>query len=85
MYGGLQAAIGVLCVLGFLHEEWRESALVALGFLTAGLALARILGIAMGSGVEAYTLFAVLFEVATATLALGLRGRARRADAAGPA
>ncbi|MDJ0789695.1 MAG: DUF4345 family protein [Myxococcota bacterium] len=77
MYGGLQAALGVLCGLGCLRLEWRDPALIALGFLTAGLALARIAGVALGSGVEPYTAVAVAFEVASAGLAFGLRARLR--------
>lgn len=72
MYGGLQAAIGTLCLLGVVSPAWRTHALVALGFLTAGLGLARLFGVAAGGGMSAYTVAALVFEFASAGLALAL-------------
>ncbi|UCE85657.1 MAG: DUF4345 family protein [Deltaproteobacteria bacterium] len=76
MYGGLQAAIGALCGLGCVSPAWRGHALVALGFLTAGLGLARLAGVAAGGGLSAYTAGALILEFASAGLALAFaRGR----------
>ena len=55
MYGGLQAAIGLLATLGALRAAWRRPALVALGFLTAGLCAARLAGLALDGGFSSYT------------------------------
>ena len=70
MYGGLQAALGVLCALGCASATWRGHALVALGFLTAGLGLARLAGLAAGGGLSSYTAMALVLEFASAGLAL---------------
>lgn len=70
MYGGLQAAIGVLCALGSVSPTWRGHALITLGFLTAGLGLARLAGVAAGGGLSSYTAVALVFEFGSAGLAL---------------
>jgi Domain of unknown function (DUF4345) len=70
MYGGLQAAIGVLCALGCFSPAWRGHALVALGFLTAGLGSARLAGVLAGGGLSSYTVMALVFELTSAGLAL---------------
>ncbi len=81
MYGGLQAAIGMLCALCCASPAWRGHALVALGFLTAGLGFARLAGVAAGGGLSTYTAFALIFEFASAGLALTF-ARVRRGPAA---
>lgn len=75
MYGGLQAGIGALCVAGCAARAWRGHALVALAFLTAGLGLARLAGVAAGGGLSAYTAAALVLELASAGLALALYRR----------
>ena len=70
MYGGLQAAIGALCALGCISLAWRNHALVALGFLTAGLGLARLAGAVASGDLSSYTTTALIFEFASAGLAL---------------
>ena len=82
MYGGLQAAIGVLCLCGCLSPAWRPSALTALVFLAAGLGLGRLVAVAAGAGVSSYTAVALVFEFATAGLALALLRRRPAAAAA---
>jgi len=72
MYGGLQVAIGVLCVLGCISSAWRRHALIALGMLTAGLFLGRSAGVAVGGGLSSYTAAALAIESASAVLALTL-------------
>ena len=74
MYGGLQAALGALCALGFLNPDYRRTALVALLFLVLGLGIARLAGAALDDGFSAYTGMAFAFEFGTAALvAVALR------------
>ena len=42
MYGGLQTAVGVLCLLGAFRENLRSTALTALLFIFSGLAVVRV-------------------------------------------
>jgi hypothetical protein len=70
MYGGLQVSIGTLCALGCFSAAWRGHALVALGFLAAGLGLARLAGVIAGGGLSSYTTMALIIEFASAGLAL---------------
>lgn len=76
MYGGLQAAIGVLALAGFSREGFATSALLAIGFLTAGLCSTRLLGVAFDGDFSAYTGGALAFEALSALFAFWLlRGR----------
>ncbi len=76
MYGGVQAAIGGLCALGFVNPDYRRTALVALLFLTLGLGIARLGGAVLDDGFSAYTGMGFAFEFGTAAwVALALRGR----------
>ena len=62
MYGGLQTAVGVLCALGAMVERYRHSALTALLFIFAGLAVVRVtLGLTHGD-FSGYNVFAMSFE-----------------------
>jgi len=76
MYGGLQAAIGLLCAAGLLWRSLERSALLTLCFLTGGLCLSR-LAAGLTSGVDSYTFTALLFEgttvILTAWLLVGAR------------
>jgi hypothetical protein len=72
MYGGLQIAIGVLCVLGYTASAWRHQALTTLGMLTAGLGLARLVGVAAGGGLSSYTAAALAIEFASTAVAFTL-------------
>lgn len=77
MYGGVQAALGLLCALGFANPEYRRTALVALLFLTLGLGLARLGGAVLDDGFSAYTGMGFAFEFGTVALVVfALRGRA---------
>lgn len=69
MYGGLQVAIGVLCLLGCISSSWQRNALTTLGMLTAGLGLARLAGVAAGGGLSSYTAAALAIESASTVLA----------------
>ena len=62
MYGGLQAALGLLALAGALRDDWRRHALAGLLFACAGLGSARLLA-AIGAGeLSLYTAFALAFE-----------------------
>lgn len=64
MYGGLQVAVGVMCVLGLLRARFEQVALHALLFIFAGLAVVRVsLGLSRGD-YSSYTVFAMSYEAA---------------------
>ncbi|HEY8514754.1 MAG TPA: DUF4345 domain-containing protein [Candidatus Binatia bacterium] len=72
MYGGLQAAIGVLALLATLRHDLRRTALVTLAFLTGGLFTGRVSAVVVGGGISAYTVGALLLEVTLAGLSTAL-------------
>jgi hypothetical protein len=74
-YGGLTAALGALALLGALAPGWARQALVTLGTACAGLGIARLAGAALDGGVGAYTVQALVLELATLSLALWLLRR----------
>ena len=76
MYGGLQAALGALALAGVLRESLRRPALVTLGFLASGLALARLGGVALDGALSTYTITGLGFEIATAALSSFFLSRA---------
>ena len=64
MYGGLQVAVGVMCLMGLLRKPFEQVALYALLFIFAGLAVVRVsLGLTQGD-FSGYTVFAMSFETA---------------------
>jgi len=78
MYGGLQAALGVLAVFGALRPTWVRPALVAIAFATAGLGSARLVGTLLDGGVSSYTTTALGFEFSSAAIAFVLLHRATK-------
>lgn len=62
MYGGLQTAVGVLCLFAVIRQSLERHALVALLFIFGGLAIPRITLGLMNSDFSNYTLFAMGFE-----------------------
>lgn len=62
MYGGLQAALGLLAFAGMQREALRRPALVTLFTVTAGLGLARLLGAFNDGAWSGYTLMGLVFE-----------------------
>jgi hypothetical protein len=85
MYGGLQAAIGLLAAAGALRRAaLARPALVALAFLWTGLATARLAGLALDGGLSSYTALALGLETLSA-LAAALLLRRRPALAPPPA
>lgn len=75
MYGGLQAAIGVLCAAGFRSAAWRQHALVAVGVLAAGLGSARLVAALIEGEFSSYTSGALVFEFLIASVAITLARR----------
>jgi len=65
MYGGLQAAIGSVALLGVLRSEAARSALQLLLVVGAGLGGARLLGAGLDGGVTSYTGMALVLELGT--------------------
>ena len=75
MYGGLQAALGVLAGAALFRPSLQRPALVALSFVCAGLFLARLLGALLGAEFSAYTVLGLLFELLSSTFATRLLTR----------
>ena len=71
MYGGLQAAIGVLALAAALRRDLQRTALVTLAFLAGGLFSARALGALVDGGLSAYTIGALVLEVGLTVLSVG--------------
>ena len=78
MYGGLQAAVGVLALCGLVGgAAMCRVALIALCALPAGLAVGRLVGVLMDGDPTGYTLGALGFELVLAiSAALLLRQEA---------
>lgn len=72
MYGGLQSAVGALALAGALRPALAPHALLALGALAAGLALARTVAAALAGSFESYTLGALALEWTMLAAVLGL-------------
>jgi len=64
MYGGLQVAVGMLCLMGILKRSLAVVALHALLFIFAGLATVRVSLALMHGDLVGYTLFASIYETA---------------------
>jgi len=75
MYGGLQAGVGPLCALGAARSARTGPALRALLFLTGGLGLARLVGVAGAGTLDGYHAFALGLEGLSAGLAAWLLAR----------
>ena len=75
MYGGLQAALGTLCLLALLRDRYAQPALIAVAFLTTGLFVARLYGVSVDGGLSGYTTGALVFEGASASIAFFLVSR----------
>lgn len=76
MYGGLQAGIGALALLGCLRDGERRAALLALAFLCAGLGSARLAGLLTDGGFSAYTAGGLFFEWLSSGFAIHFARRA---------
>lgn len=72
MYGGLQAALGVLAFAGMQRASLFRPALVTLATVTAGLGSARLLGALTDGAWSAYTLMGLVFEIGSLLWAASL-------------
>lgn len=81
MYGGLQAAVGALALVGALRPALSPHAVLALGALAAGLALSRTASALIASSYEPYTLGALALEWTMLLAAAWLWPRTREATA----
>jgi hypothetical protein len=72
MYGGLQAALGVLAAAGMQRASLTRPALITLATVTAGLGGARLLGAFSDSAWSAYTLMGLVFEIGSVLWAASL-------------
>ncbi len=77
MYGGLQAAIGLLALGGMVRATLTRPALTTLAFLCAGLASTRTLGALADGEVSSYTAMALALEWGSTVTAVWLLRRAR--------
>ncbi|MBY0276845.1 DUF4345 family protein [Candidatus Binatia bacterium] len=62
MYGGLQAAIGLLALAAVLRRDLERTALTALAFLALGLFTGRLFGAFRDGGLSGYTIGALVLE-----------------------
>jgi hypothetical protein len=69
MYGGLQAALGLLAFASMQRESLRRPALIALFTVTAGLGIARLLGAVNDGAWSMYTVLGLVFEWGSAAWA----------------
>jgi Domain of unknown function (DUF4345) len=75
MYGGLEAAIGLLAAGAVVNPSLRRPALLMLAFLCTGLGSARLIGVVLDGTLTAYTAFALVLELGSAALAAWLLAR----------
>jgi hypothetical protein len=79
MYGGLQAAIGLLALAGAVRPALAPYALATLGAVCAGLGIARLGAAAVGGAFSDYTNMALALELVTLACVLALWKRAQPA------
>ncbi|MBM4385376.1 MAG: DUF4345 family protein [Deltaproteobacteria bacterium] len=77
MYGGLQAAVGLLALAGALRPAVAPYALVMLGVASAGLGVARLGAATIGSAFSQYTVMALALELGSLAIVLALWKRAQ--------
>lgn len=75
MYGGLQAALGVLAGAALLRPSLQRPALLTLAFVCGGLFTARLLGALLGADFSSYTMLGLLFELLSSAFATRLLAR----------
>lgn len=72
MYGGLQAAFGVLMLSSARDPRIAIAGLAAAACVMPGLGLARLAGVVMDGSVSAYTIGALVFELGSSAVAISL-------------
>jgi multidrug transporter EmrE-like cation transporter len=75
MYGGLQAALGVLAGAAVYQQSLQRPALLTLSFVCAGLFMARLLGAVLDAQFSSYTVMGLLFELLSSAFATRLLAR----------
>ena len=75
MYGGLQAALGLLAFAAMQRPALTRPALVTLATVTAGLGSARLLGAVIDGAWSGYTLMGLVFEAGSVAWATALLRR----------
>ena len=80
MYGGLQAAVGVLALWAGVSAAWRTQGLTALLFLYGGMGLVRLASAAVTHEFSTYVIGALCFELPSALIAWALLRREVRPD-----
>lgn len=75
MYGGLQAAFGLLLFAAWRDPRLTVAGLATVAFVMPGLALARLLGVALGGGISTYTAGALVFEIVSSVFAISMLRR----------
>jgi hypothetical protein len=76
MYGGVQAAVGLVALAGALRPALAPCALVMLGAACAGLGIARLGAAAIGGAFSDYTVMALGLELGSLAIVLALWKRA---------
>jgi hypothetical protein len=82
MYGGLQAAVGVLALAGALRPRRLPAALLALAVLCGGLGVARLLGAFIDGSYSTYTVSGLTLEFGLLALCTWFLRRSPAAAAA---
>jgi hypothetical protein len=77
MYGGLQAAIGLLALAAVLRRDLERTALTALAFLACGLFTGRLVGAFADGGLSGYTIAALVLESTLTVLSVRFLRRPR--------
>ncbi|MBB3048345.1 hypothetical protein FHR99_002619 [Litorivivens lipolytica] len=80
MYGGLQIAVGLAALVGFLRSDYIERALWVQVVAVGGIGGGRLIGLLVGGDASGYTLGALAFEGLTLALCVAaLRARPKTA------
>jgi hypothetical protein len=82
MYGGLEAAVGVLALVAGLRSSMRRAGLAALAFACTGMASGRLGSALVAGEFSRYTLQGLTLEISLAVIAIWLLARDLRATAA---
>lgn len=70
MYGGMQSAIGLICLFGLINQNMMRPALAMVMFAFCGVALARLVGFLVDSSGSEYTYGALGFEIVGAVISI---------------
>lgn len=82
MYGGVQIAIGALALAAYIKPRLASGVLLALVFLTGGLASTRVMGALMDGGWSSYTAGGLGFETVSVVLCLLALGKGQAGTSA---